>query len=328
MKKNLLPKIILATFMMMSLFITVFKTSGFAVSEGEIYIEVQVQRSDGVGSCGSPPWGVDHINGGDFTCEPPKYWYGYDLAANIIKHVEITPAGNGTWKITGKEGGGGAYQKAAHWSDGERVCRPVSITGSAFEFEAEGTYQNGTIELNFTTLPVETSNWACDSSLTYVRETTLLLIDWSIAMTGDYTSLYVTLDDTDHSDAVGYKHEYSTYTNPSPENRDHATATVYFKCVETSEGISTLVACPWEVSGENPNCPSEVIYGEHSEEAESLRGFRDKVLRQKTDGKELIKLYYQWSPVIVKAIEKDEAFKKEVKETIDGVLELISEEAE
>ena len=80
--------------------------------------------------------------------------------------------------------------------------------------------------------------------------------------------------------------------------------------------------------GENPNCPSEVIYGERSEEAESLRGFRDKVLRQKTDGKELIKLYYQWSPVIVKAIEKDEAFKKEVKETIDGVLELISEEAE
>ncbi len=46
------------------------------------------------------------------------------------------------------------------------------------------------------------------------------------------------------------------------------------------------------------------------------------------EGQELIKLYYQWSPAIVRAMEEDGGFKTEVKEMIDGVLPLIKEEAE
>ena len=46
------------------------------------------------------------------------------------------------------------------------------------------------------------------------------------------------------------------------------------------------------------------------------------------EGHEIIKLYYQWSPVVIKAIEKDEEFREEVKELIDGVLGLITEETE
>ena len=75
-------------------------------------------------------------------------------------------------------------------------------------------------------------------------------------------------------------------------------------------------------------CVSSLIYGEHSEKAELLRVFRDEVLNQSPEGQEIISLYYQWSPVIVKAMEKDEEFKTEVKEIIDGVLGLITEEAE
>ena len=45
-------------------------------------------------------------------------------------------------------------------------------------------------------------------------------------------------------------------------------------------------------------------------------------------GKELIKLYYKWSPVIVVAIENDEEFKKEVKDMIDDILLLIKVAAE
>ena len=37
------------------------------------------------------------------------------------------------------------------------------------------------------------------------------------------------------------------------------------------------------------------------------------------------KLYYESSPAIVKAMEEDEAFKKEIKEMIDGVLVLVGE---
>ena len=75
-------------------------------------------------------------------------------------------------------------------------------------------------------------------------------------------------------------------------------------------------------------CSLEKIYGKYSREVEIFRYIRDNVLSQNQEGQELIKLYYQWSPVIVKAMEEDEVFKKEVKEMIDGILLSIEEEAE
>ena len=70
-------------------------------------------------------------------------------------------------------------------------------------------------------------------------------------------------------------------------------------------------------------CTTEVIYGENSEEVELLRYLRDDVLSKTPEGREIIRLYYQLSPVIVKAMDGDEEFKEEVKEMIDGVLLLV-----
>ncbi len=70
-------------------------------------------------------------------------------------------------------------------------------------------------------------------------------------------------------------------------------------------------------------CPVKVHYGEDSEEVKILRAFRDNVLSQSPEGQELIKLYYQLSPVVVQMMEEDEAFMQEVKAMIDGVLFLI-----
>jgi hypothetical protein len=78
----------------------------------------------------------------------------------------------------------------------------------------------------------------------------------------------------------------------------------------------------------SPLCLSELLYGDDSGEVELLRYFRENVLNHTIEGQELIKLYYQWSPTIVKAMEEDEGFKENVKEMIDGVLELIEGEAE
>ena len=72
-------------------------------------------------------------------------------------------------------------------------------------------------------------------------------------------------------------------------------------------------------------CLGDSLYGEYSEEAELLRAFRDEVLSQTPIGREITKLYYEWSPVIVKAMEEDEEFRKEVKEMVDGVLEMVVE---
>jgi len=70
-------------------------------------------------------------------------------------------------------------------------------------------------------------------------------------------------------------------------------------------------------------CLSETIYGEDSEEAELLRYFRDNLLSQTPEGQEIIKLYYQWSPMIVEIMKEDEAFKQELKFMIDEMLPLI-----
>ena len=77
-----------------------------------------------------------------------------------------------------------------------------------------------------------------------------------------------------------------------------------------------------------PSCLSKAIYGEHSKETEFLRYIRDNVLSQTSEGQEIIKLYYEWSPAIGRVVEEDEQFKGETKEMIDSFLELIMEEAE
>ena len=75
----------------------------------------------------------------------------------------------------------------------------------------------------------------------------------------------------------------------------------------------------------NNGCLSEEIYGENSEEVELLRYSRDNVLNKTFEGQEIIRLYYQWSPVIIAAMENDKEFKEEVREIIDGVLGLVTE---
>jgi hypothetical protein len=71
------------------------------------------------------------------------------------------------------------------------------------------------------------------------------------------------------------------------------------------------------------SCLIVLLFGEYSEEVEMLRFFRDNVLIKTPEGQELIRLYYEWSPMIVKAMEEDEVFRKEIKEMIDGILPLM-----
>jgi len=70
-------------------------------------------------------------------------------------------------------------------------------------------------------------------------------------------------------------------------------------------------------------CASEQIYGKSAPELYILRKFRDEVLNKTSEGRQLIKLYYQLSPAIVKTMEEDEAYKAEVMELIDSLLPLI-----
>ena len=77
---------------------------------------------------------------------------------------------------------------------------------------------------------------------------------------------------------------------------------------------------------ENVVCPASLALEGDKAQLDAIRHFRDEVLSQTPEGQEIIKLYYQWSPVIVQAMEEDEEFKEELKEMIDGIVVLITEE--
>ena len=72
-------------------------------------------------------------------------------------------------------------------------------------------------------------------------------------------------------------------------------------------------------------CPAISVLGEDSNDLKSLRRFRDEVLTKTPVGQKLIKLYYEWSPAIVEAMEENETFKKQVKKVIKGILSVIKE---
>ena len=77
------------------------------------------------------------------------------------------------------------------------------------------------------------------------------------------------------------------------------------------------------IYGEPGLCAAKEIYGENSKEVELMRYVRDNILKSTAEGQELIKLYYQLSPAIVKEMKENKEFKEQVKGMINGVLLLI-----
>ena len=70
-------------------------------------------------------------------------------------------------------------------------------------------------------------------------------------------------------------------------------------------------------------CLVESLYGEHSENTEVLRKFRDTVLQKTTAGKGLIELYYSLSPLSVDLLHSDEDLRNQVKQLLDSSMPMI-----
>jgi hypothetical protein len=107
------------------------------------------------------------------------------------------------------------------------------------------------------------------------------------------------------------------------------------ECEDTPETTTTVaaettttVAAETTTTVATQPCPTEAIYGEDSEEVDILRYFRDATLSTTPEGQEMIRLYYQWSPALTRAIQNDEAFGKRVKEITDRVLLMITKGAQ
>lgn len=70
-------------------------------------------------------------------------------------------------------------------------------------------------------------------------------------------------------------------------------------------------------------CVIEKMYGENSVEAELFRYIRDDTLNLTPEGQEIVKLYYEYNPYLIKLINEDRFLEKELKESIDNFLQLI-----
>ena len=117
----------------------------------------------------------------------------------------------------------------------------------------------------------------------------------------------------------------STY--PVDCGNDYCCTTIEW-CPEEGELIS-YECIQKEVDNDDGGvCPSAYLLGERDPRIDVLRQYRDEVLSQSPVGKEIIELYYQFSPFIVMVMKEDESFKEDVKGMIDGVLGLVEEETE
>jgi hypothetical protein len=67
------------------------------------------------------------------------------------------------------------------------------------------------------------------------------------------------------------------------------------------------------------------LYGEDSEEVGIFRRFRNHFIDSSPEGEAIIRFYYKWSPLLVKAIEKDEELEEQLREVVDTLLFLTEE---
>jgi len=62
------------------------------------------------------------------------------------------------------------------------------------------------------------------------------------------------------------------------------------------------------------------LFGEGSAQVAFLRSFRDNLLSRTPEGRQIIELYYRWSPALAKAINEDEELRGEVREVVEEAL--------
>ena len=114
---------------------------------------------------------------------------------------------------------------------------------------------------------------------------------------------------------------YDDYFDIEADDPPATTTTIQLTTSTTSSVVvTTTTTVEPTTTTTTAICASEAIYGEDSEEIEILRYVRDNILSQTPEGREIIRLYYEWSPAIIKAMEADPQLKEDIKETIDMLI--------
>jgi hypothetical protein len=96
---------------------------------------------------------------------------------------------------------------------------------------------------------------------------------------------------------------------------------------DTTTISSTTSSLPSTTTTATPPCLAELLFGQGSEEVALLRQIRDTILKSTPEGLELIKLYYTWNRLLIKAMESDPGLKETLKTMLNQTVEVISEES-
>jgi hypothetical protein len=94
-------------------------------------------------------------------------------------------------------------------------------------------------------------------------------------------------------------------------------------CERNDDCSVNPIYCEASCITEGAPCAIFLALNNDEKNIDTLRRFRDEVLSTTPFGQEYIRLYYEWSPVIVQAMEEDEAFRQEVQELIEQLLPMI-----
>ena len=181
----------------------------------------------------------------------------------------------------------------------------------------QGVYSSSTYSIDDDTL-VRTSIGTHNISLETVEDVTVPAGTFKDCL--KITFLYTTQTSDDWTYERSGTSWYALNVGPVKMNRSENSHHPMEEDVDVTIAWKLVRA---NVDGVQYGCPMVFALGADSKDLNTFRKFRDEVLSKTQAGQEIIKLYYQWSPAIVKAMEQDEAFKKEVKEMIEDILPLI-----
>lgn len=223
---------------------------------GVVIVEVQLDRTPGLGDCGIEPW-----YSSDCTMNT-KYWWGLHAKASASAPVLIVADGQDRWVITSDRDAAAKYGinlddhdyspfdgRYLEISIDPKATNPecsASIEGQDFSFEVMGAREEGVAELIFSANPVE-HIWGSCGQAGFDWETEYLRYAWAAAMLRDPSNLSFQMNETFHSAPGTYQFNVAMDVNPSPENRDHVTVSIEFLCMaQEAANVLAPSACPWE----------------------------------------------------------------------------------
>lgn len=108
------------------------------------------------------------------------------------------------------------------------------------------------------------------------------------------------------------------YTAGINFNRNNPTVDVVTVTDLGNDGIAAIATVTVR-----SRCAIAEIYGTDSKEILMLREYRDRFLSHTPEGREIIRLYYEWSPYLVQWMQQDGSFKEDIKIILDDVIALM-----